>query len=176
MIWGLGCVQVCDHVLKKRWWNSRTTSRFKPKFPCMCFFQRSHKFLYQSFLYIINCSEVSWDVCFLVSRKLGVATTTKNAHESNIFLCNQKEGTPRMLPGALSDPPLGPSYVLSGAQSICYLPDSLRLKDYCAEPHSATSDHTDGPSEPHELTTQKLFGLWPQIEHLQCTCTARHRG
>jgi hypothetical protein len=26
------------------------------------------------------------------------------------------------------------------------------------------------------LTTQKLFGMWPQIEHLQCTCTARHHG
>jgi hypothetical protein len=26
------------------------------------------------------------------------------------------------------------------------------------------------------LTTQKRFGLWPQIEHLQCTCTARHHG
>ncbi len=81
-----------------------------------------------------------------------------------------------MLPGALSDPPLGPSYVLLGAQSVCYLLDSLRLKDYCAEPHSATSDHTNGLSEPHELTTQKLFGSWPQIEHLQCTYTARHRG
>jgi hypothetical protein len=81
-----------------------------------------------------------------------------------------------MIPGALSDPPLRPSYVLSGAQSVCYLPDSLRLKDYCAEPHSATSDHTDGPSEPHELTTQRLFSLWPQIEHPQCTCTARHHG
>jgi len=81
-----------------------------------------------------------------------------------------------MLPGALSDPPLGPSYVLSGVQSVCYLPDSLRLKDYYAEPHGATFDHTDGLSEPHELTTQKLFGMWPQIEHLQCTCIARHRG
>jgi len=26
------------------------------------------------------------------------------------------------------------------------------------------------------LTTQKLFCMWAQIEHLQCTCTARHDG
>ncbi len=25
----------------------------------------------------------------------------------------------------------------------------LQLKDYCAKPHNATSDHSDGPSEPH---------------------------
>jgi hypothetical protein len=54
-----------------------------------------------------------------------------------------------MLPGALSDPPLGPSYVLSEAQTVCYFPDLLQLESCCTGPHNATCDHTDGEHEPH---------------------------
>jgi hypothetical protein len=61
----------------------------------------------------------------------------------------KKGGTPRMLPGALSDPPLGPSYVLSEAQTVCYFPDLLQLEGCCIGPHNATCDHTDGEHEPH---------------------------
>jgi hypothetical protein len=63
--------------------------------------------------------------------------------------CNQKGGTPRMLPGALSNPPLGPSYVLSEAQTVCHFPDLLQLEGCCTGPHNATCDHTDGEHEPH---------------------------
>ncbi len=42
-----------------------------------------------------------------------------------------------MLPRALSDPLLGPSYVLSEAQSVCYFPDLLQLDGCCAGPHNA---------------------------------------
>jgi len=54
-----------------------------------------------------------------------------------------------MLPGALSDPPLGPSYVLSEAQTVCYFPNLLQLESCCTGPHNATCDHTDGEHEPH---------------------------
>ncbi len=61
-------------------------------------------------------------------------------------------------------PPLGPSYVLSEAQSICYFPDLLQLGGCCAGPHNATCDHTDGEYEPHASQHNKQLGPWPQIE------------
>jgi hypothetical protein len=54
-----------------------------------------------------------------------------------------------MLPGAQSDPPLGPSYVLSEAQTVYYFPDLLQLEGCYTGPHNATCDHTDGEHEPH---------------------------
>jgi hypothetical protein len=60
-----------------------------------------------------------------------------------------KGGTPRMLLGAQSDPPLGPSYVLSEAQTVYYFPDLLQLEGCYTGPHNATCDHTDGEHEPH---------------------------
>jgi len=70
----------------------------------------------------------------------------------------KKGGTPRMLPGALSDPPLGPNYVLSETQSVCYFPDLLQLEGCCAGPHNATCDHTDGEYEPHASQHNKQLG------------------
>ncbi len=40
-------------------------------------------------------------------------------------------------------------YIHSKPRTPCCFPDLLQLKDYCAEPHNATFDHSDGPSEPH---------------------------
>jgi len=73
-------------------------------------------------------------------------------------LVTKKGGTPRMLPSALSDPPLGPSYVLSEAQSVCYFPDLLQLEGCYAGPHNATCDHTDGEYEPHASQHNKQLG------------------
>ncbi len=63
-----------------------------------------------------------------------------------------------MLPGALSDPLLGPSYVLSEAQSVCYFPDLLQLEGCCAGPRNATCDHTTGEYEPHASQHNKQLG------------------
>ncbi len=64
-----------------------------------------------------------------------------------------------MLPCALSDPPLGPSYVLSEAQSVCYFPDLLQLEGYYVGPHNATCDHTDGEYKLHASQHNKQLGL-----------------
>jgi hypothetical protein len=64
-------------------------------------------------------------------------------------IVTKKGGTPRILPGTLFDPPLGPSYVLSEAQSDYYFLDLLQLEGCCVGPHNATCDHTDGEHEPH---------------------------
>jgi hypothetical protein len=79
-------------------------------------------------------------------------------HCVNDDIVTKKGGTPRMLPGALSDPLLGPSYVLSEAQSVCYFPDLLQLEGCCAGPHNATCDHTDGEYEPHASQHNKQLG------------------
>ncbi len=57
----------------------------------------------------------------------------------------KKEGNTHRYP---SDLP-GRYHIHSKPQTLYCFPDLLQLKDYCAEPHNATSDHTDGPSDPH---------------------------
>jgi hypothetical protein len=54
--------------------------------------------------------------------------------------------------------PLGPSYVLSEAQSVCYFPDLLQLEGCYARPHNATCDHIDGEYEPHASQHNKQLG------------------
>jgi hypothetical protein len=60
--------------------------------------------------------------------------------------------------------PLGPSYVFSEAQSVCYFPGLLQLEGCCAGPHNATCNHTDGEYEPHASQYNKQLGPWPQIK------------
>ncbi len=62
--------------------------------------------------------------------------------------CNQKEGNAQNTHKYPSDLP-GLYYIHSKTRTLCCFPDSLQFKDYCVEPHKATSDHTGGPSEPH---------------------------
>jgi hypothetical protein len=60
----------------------------------------------------------------------------------------KKEGNTQNTHRYPSDLP-GLYYIHSKTRTLCCFPDLLQLKDYCAEPHNATSDHTDGPFEPH---------------------------
>ncbi len=64
-------------------------------------------------------------------------------------ICNQKRREcPENTHRSPSDLP-GLYNIHSKPRTLCCFPDLLQLKDYCAEQHDATSDHTDGSSEPH---------------------------
>jgi len=86
-----------------------------------------------------------------------------------MYYCNQKRRErPQNTHGYPSDLP-GPYYIHSKPRTLCCFLDLLRLKDYCAEPHNATSDHTDGPSEPHVSHTKTIRHVasdWTSTMHL----------
>jgi hypothetical protein len=49
------------------------------------------------------------------------------------------------------------SITYTPSHKLCCFPDFLQLKNYCAEPHNATSDHTNGPSKPHVSQHKNYF-------------------
>jgi len=94
---------------------------------------------------------------------------------SKLITCNQKKGSPSKHPQVSVWPPWTLLHTLQATNSLLFpwlvtTQGLLCRTTQCNFRSHRWSVRTSCP------TTQKLFGLWPQIEHLQCTCTARHHG
>jgi len=91
------------------------------------------------------------------------------------YFVTKKEGNAHKTPTSIRltslDPiTYTPSHELSAVSLTCY--DSR----ITVQNHTMQLPITQMVRPNLMCHTQKLFGLWPQIEHLQCTCTARHHG